>query len=66
MPLHAHADQAVDQAILERRAPSVGALFRNRVRATPDAAAYLYFENGGSRLLTMTWRETDTIVREWA
>ncbi|MEP7330749.1 MAG: long-chain fatty acid--CoA ligase [Terracoccus sp.] len=66
MPLHAHADQVVDQAILDGRAPSVGALFRNRVQATPDAAAYQYFQNGGSQLITITWRETDTIVREWA
>ena len=46
MPLHAVADRQVDQAVLDQRAPSVGALFRNRVQATPDKPAYLYFKDG--------------------
>lgn len=66
MPLHTHADQVVNQAILDQRAPSVGALFRNRVRATPDAPAYQFFETGGTALTTLTWGETDAIVRDWA
>ena len=49
MPLQALADRDVDQNILDGRAPSVGALFRSRVRATPDAPAYLYFADGVER-----------------
>ena len=37
MPLQALADRDVDQDVLDGRAPSVGALFRNRVRETPDS-----------------------------
>ena len=66
MPLQALADRDVDQNVLDGRAPSVGALFRSRVRATPDAPAYLYFAEGASELTTMTWRETHEVVEQWA
>src|SRR3954447_17017549 len=66
MPLQALADRDVDQDVLDGRAPSVGALLRNRVRATPDAPAYLYFEDGSSELTTLTWRQTYDVVTEWA
>src|SRR6478609_798031 len=66
MPLQALADRDVDQNVLEGRAPSVGALFRSRVRATPDAPAYLYFAEGSSELTTLTWGRTHEIVQEWA
>ncbi|MDC5698317.1 long-chain fatty acid--CoA ligase [Intrasporangium calvum] len=66
MPLQSVADRAVDQAVLDNRAPSVGALFRDRVQATPDKPAYLYFKDGGTELTTLTWRQTHDIVREWA
>ncbi|MER7071165.1 AMP-dependent synthetase/ligase [Terrabacter sp. NPDC000476] len=66
MPLQALADRAVDQDVLDDRAPSVGALFRNRVRATPDAPAYLYFAPGSTELTTLTWGGVHEIVREWA
>ena len=66
MPLQALADRHVDQSILDGRAPSVGALFRSRVRATPDAAAYLHFADGSSELTTLTWRQTHEIVEQWA
>ena len=59
-------DLVVNQSVLDNRAPSVGALFRNRVRATPTAPAYQYFKDGGSELATLTWAETDDIVRAWA
>ena len=66
MPLQALADRHVDQSILDGRAPSVGALFRSRVRATPDAPAYLHFADGSSELTTLTWRQTHEIVEQWA
>ncbi|WP_256792386.1 long-chain fatty acid--CoA ligase [Terrabacter sp. Ter38] len=66
MPLQALADRDVDQNILDGRAPSVGALFRSRVRATPDAPAYLYFAEGSSELTYLTWRQTHEVVEQWA
>ena len=66
MPLQALADRNVDQDILDNRAPSVGALFRSRVRATPDTPAYLYFAEGASELTTLTWRQTHEVVEQWA
>ncbi len=44
MPLHAVADRTVNQRVLDERAPSVGALFRDRVARTPDSPAYLSFD----------------------
>ena len=66
MPLISLADRTVDESILDQRAPSVGALFRQRVEATPDAPAYLHFRGDSTELTTLTWRETDAIVTEWA
>lgn len=66
MPLHAVADRQVDQAVLDQRAPSVGALFRNRVQASPDKPAYQYFKDGSSELTTLTWKQTHEMVTEWA
>jgi long-chain acyl-CoA synthetase len=66
MTLHAVVDRVVNQEVLDQRAPSVGALFRNRVRATPNAPAFQHFKDGGSELTTLTWAETDAVVREWA
>src|SRR5688500_11744841 len=66
MPLKALADRDVNQDVLEGRAPSVGALFRSRVRETPDAPAYLYFAEGSTELTTLTWRQTYETVEQWA
>ncbi len=66
MPLSTLADRIVEQSLLDNRAPSVGALFRSRVAATPDAHAYLYFKDGGTELTTLTWKQTQDIVTEWA
>ncbi|NUO90164.1 MAG: AMP-binding protein, partial [Dermatophilaceae bacterium] len=66
MPLQALADRDVDQKVLDDRAPSVGALFRSRVRATPDAPAYLHFAQGSSELTTLTWAQTLEVVAQWA
>src|SRR3954471_10683930 len=66
MPQQALADRQVDHNVLDGRAPSVGALFRGRVRATPDAPAYLYFADAGAELTTLTWQQTYDIVEQWA
>ena len=66
MPLMSRADQPVRQEVLDDRATSVGELFRRRVADSPDAPAYLYFPEGSTTLTTLTWRETDDIVRRWA
>ena len=66
MPLQALADRTVDQDVLDGRAPSVGALFRSRVRATPEAPAYLHFAEGSSELTTLSWAQTHEIVEQWA
>ncbi|HET7397142.1 MAG TPA: long-chain fatty acid--CoA ligase [Intrasporangium sp.] len=66
MPRRSAADEVVDRAMLEHRPPSVGALFRRRVRATPDQPAYQYFTADRDELVTLTWAETDAIVRQWA
>ncbi|RMG56456.1 MAG: long-chain fatty acid--CoA ligase [Gammaproteobacteria bacterium] len=39
--------------ITPQEAPTISALFRERVRRTPDAVAYLQYDNG-----TKTWQET--------
>src|SRR5512139_1986851 len=66
MSRKAVTDLVVNQSVLDNRAPSVGALFRNRVRATPAAPAYQYFKDGGAELATLTWAETEEVVRAWA
>jgi long-chain acyl-CoA synthetase len=66
MPLQSVADQPVRQQVLDDRARSVGELFRRRVDETPDQPAYLYFPESSTELTTLTWRETDDIVRRWA
>jgi long-chain acyl-CoA synthetase len=54
----ASAEQ-VDWSVLENRAPSVGALLRNRVTATPDRPAFQYFADPESpELTTLTWAES--------
>jgi long-chain acyl-CoA synthetase len=54
----ASAEQ-VDWSILENRAPSVGALLRGRVAATPDRPAFQYFADPDSpALTTLTWAES--------
>ena len=66
--IHAPADEPVDQSVLENRAQSVGHLFRDRVTATPDRAAFQYavVRPAGDEWLTVTWAELDVVVREIA
>ncbi|MGL5927344.1 MAG: AMP-dependent synthetase/ligase [Dermatophilaceae bacterium] len=60
------ADEPVDHTALDSQAQSVGHLFRHRVAATPDTAAFLYAEVGpsGDTWVTVTWRELDADVRD--
>ena len=60
------ADEPVDQSIIDNEAQSVGHLFRDRVSATPDGAAYLYanVKPEGDEWVTVTWSELDVVVRE--
>ena len=64
--IHAPADEPVDHKILEDRAQSVGHLFRDRVAATPDGAAFLHavVSDSGDEWVTVTWSELDEVVRE--
>ncbi len=64
--IHAPADEPVDQSVLENRAQSVGHLFRNRVTATPDRAAFMHavVRPDGDDWLTVSWAELDVVVRE--
>ena len=59
------ADEPVDQSIIDNEAQSVGHLFRDRVSATPDGAAYLYanVKPEGDEWVTVTWSELDVVVR---
>ena len=64
--IHTPADEPVDQSVLERRAQSVGHLFRDRVAASPDRPAFLHavVSETGDEWVTVTWAEVDVVVRE--
>ncbi|HET8594751.1 MAG TPA: long-chain fatty acid--CoA ligase [Intrasporangium sp.] len=67
MPRLAASDEKVDWSVLERRAPSVGALLRRRVEATPDNPAFQYFRDPGSNeLTTVTWAQAYDLVEALA
>lgn len=67
MPRLAVSDEKVDWSILEGRAPSVGALLRRRVEATPDAPAFLYFHDPDSpELTTVTWAQAYDRIEDLA
>ena len=56
--------ERVDRAILENRARSVAALFRDRVKKSPNADAFLYFE--GKELVHTTWSQVKERVYNMA
>ncbi|MDN5794211.1 MAG: long-chain fatty acid--CoA ligase [Intrasporangium sp.] len=63
MPGLAAPHEKVDWSVLGNRAPSVGALLRSRVEATPDAPAFQYFPDPDSAdLATVTWEEAYELV----
>ncbi|NHA68926.1 AMP-dependent synthetase/ligase [Phycicoccus flavus] len=64
--IHTPQDEPVDHGILERRAQSVGHLFRDRVAASADRPAFLHAvpSGDGEDWVTVTWREADEVVRE--
>ena len=67
MPRLAVSDEKVDWSVLEGRAPSVGALLRGRVEATPDKPAFQYFADPESaELTTVTWAEAYDLVEALA
>jgi long-chain acyl-CoA synthetase len=49
-------DEVVDQTVIENRAPSVGHMFRERVRTLPDGEAFRYKE--GEQWASLTWSQT--------
>lgn len=60
-------DEKVDWSVLQGRAPSVGALLRNRVEATPDKPAFQYFRDPSSaELTTVTWAEAYDLIEALA
>lgn len=67
MPGLTVTDEKVDWSVLENRAPSVGALLRRRVQATPDAPAFQYFRDpDSSELTTVTWAQAYDLVEALA
>ncbi|MGN6753214.1 MAG: AMP-dependent synthetase/ligase [Intrasporangium sp.] len=63
MPRLAAPDEKVDWSVLEGRAPSVGALLRRRVEATPHNPAFQYFRDPeSSELTTVTWAQAYDLV----
>jgi long-chain acyl-CoA synthetase len=66
--IHAPTDEPVDHAVLDNRAQSVAHLFRDRVAATPDAAAYIHaiVSDSGDEWVTVSWGQLDQVVRELA
>ncbi|WP_333908559.1 AMP-binding protein [Solicola gregarius] len=51
------AEPPVDQASIDDRLPSMGAVFFDRVRKTPDAEAYR-FPDGAGQWTSRTWAQT--------
>lgn len=51
--------------ILLKEADTLGALFQERVRRTPDAVAYTQFDPASERWRDMTWHEMGREVARW-
>ncbi len=66
--IHAPADEPVDHGVLDHLADSVAHLFRDRVAATPDRAAFIHavVSDSGDEWVSVSWRELDEVVRELA
>ncbi len=56
MAMKSAVDERVDQDVLTNRAPSIGALFRDRVAKSGPREAWQYFKDG--HLERVTWNET--------
>ncbi len=56
--------ERIDRDILENRAPSVAALFRDRVSKSGSTDAFQYFE--GKQLVHVTWAQAKEKVYSWA
>ncbi|WP_246345221.1 AMP-binding protein [endosymbiont of Lamellibrachia barhami] len=57
-------EQKTDYILLEA-ADTLGALFQERVRRTPDAVAYTQFDPVSVRWQDMSWREMGSEVARW-
>ncbi|HYO86714.1 MAG TPA: long-chain fatty acid--CoA ligase [Dermatophilaceae bacterium] len=64
MGLASVAQEVYDHDILMNRQPSVGHLFRERVRQTPDEDAFQYFV--GEQLRHVSWAQVKDVVWSWA
>ncbi len=51
--------------ITPQEAPTISALFRERLRRTPDAVAYLQYDNGTKSWQQTTWREMAVEIGRW-
>ncbi len=62
--IHSPSDEPIDLDLIENRAESVGALFRDRVAKTPDRPAFLYAapRAGDEGWVTVTWAQTKHVV----
>ena len=60
MAMKSAVDERVLRDVLENRAPSIGALFRDRVAKSGHREAWQYFKNG--HLERVTWLETQERV----
>lgn len=56
--------EQVNQAVIDDRLPSLGHLFRERVRASGGQEAFRYEVDGTWR--SSTWTQTDELARSWA
>ncbi|WP_347354423.1 long-chain fatty acid--CoA ligase [Intrasporangium sp.] len=67
MPRPTVSDEQVDRSVLDGRAPSVGALLRRRVAASPEAPAFQYFADPDRQeLTTVTWAQAYELVEALA
>ena len=62
--IHSPAEEPVEMSLVDHRAESVGALFRDRVAATPDRPAYLYARPTpeGETWETVSWAQAKGAV----
>ncbi|MDV7243432.1 MULTISPECIES: AMP-dependent synthetase/ligase [Rhodococcus] len=61
------SDEVVDQSKIENRAPSVAAMFINRVATSPSHEAFRYIRPGnGDEWVSVTWSEAGDRVRNLA
>ncbi|MBD2760212.1 long-chain fatty acid--CoA ligase [Yimella sp. cx-573] len=65
MPLMSLQDEKPDYSVIENAAPSVAALFLDRVAKTPDTAAFEY-PDAQEKWHSLTWKQVDERARNIA